>query len=170
MNIEILYMLMPLVVALHGVEEVFTRKSWLSRHTDAVGTQFPFARKFLKIYNSESTLAFVLIVVEELLIISLATVAFIYSEQEFLLALFYGFGIHLLLHIIQSIVLRCYTPGLITSIVILPYSVVGVANMLVRFPGYLNISLALCGLAIMAGNLVLCHSIAVRVCKSEKAK
>ena len=158
MNIEILYILFPIVYAIHAIEETFTQKRWMKRHADDVSAKFPFTRCLVNMQKSLGNTGFCLIAFEELLVILIATVAFVYGEMWLLLALVYGFSIHSLLHIGKAVALRSYVPGVVSVVAFLPYSAATVGNLTVRFGAGYNIGLCLGGTAIVAANLMLLHT------------
>jgi hypothetical protein len=76
-----------------------------------------------------------------------------------LFALTWGLCIHLLGHIMQAIVTRGYIPGLVTSVLLLPYVGIAIADMLQQFSWQQNLFYAISGIMIVALNLVLMHLI-----------
>ena len=71
-----------------------------------------------------STTGFAIAVAEEFIIISGVSVYAVLSQHYFLwMALFLAFGIHLLVHVGQFVLLRKYIPAIVTSLLCLPYAV-----------------------------------------------
>ena len=160
MNIEILYLLFPLFALLHEVEELFTKKHWIAKNADPVIVRFPFLAGIVRLQKSTSNLRFLLMALEEIVIISACTVSFIYGAQWPLYALFWGFSIHLLAHVVLAAPLQhYYIPGLISAIFLIPYATAGIMNLIGRFSITENICLALGGIAFMVLNLWLMRRI-----------
>ena len=78
-------------------------------------------------------------------------------------ALFMAFSIHLLLHIIQAIILRCYVPGLFTSLLLIPYSYLGIQSIWCAMSGVELLSWSLAGVLFMIINLIVAHWIGKKV-------
>lgn len=106
-----------------------------------------------------STKKFVLIVAEEFMLIVIALMLFLDYSIYPLLALFWGFSIHLVMHIGQAVAIRKYIPGLLTSILLLPYCALGVVHTIERFSITANLALAVFGFATVAINLLVMHKI-----------
>ena len=79
-------------------------------------------------------------------------------------ALFIAFSFHQSVHILQAIVLQSYVPGLITSVILIPYSYLGIQSIWYAMSGA---ELFLCGIAgiiFMAINLIFAHWIG-KICR-----
>ncbi len=160
MNIEILYLLFPVFALLHEVEELSTQKRWMAKNADPIIVRFPFLARIVRTLKNTSNLRYLLMAVEELVIISACTVSFIYGAQWPLYALFWGFSIHLLAHVMLAAPLQhYYVPGLISGIFLIPYATAGIMNLIGRFSVTENICWALGGIAFMLLNLWLMRRI-----------
>jgi len=77
-------------------------------------------------------------------------------------ALFIAFSFHLLVHIGQGVMIRGYVPGLVTSLLLLPYSYLGMQSIW----NYMSITeILICGLAgivFMVVNLRFAHWIGLK--------
>ncbi|MCM3714922.1 HXXEE domain-containing protein [Alkalihalobacillus oceani] len=117
--------LFPIVFMFHDFEEILTVENWTKQNKDAVMKKLrPFFRRHLSSSFQLTTLQFARNVFWLFLAIVIASLlAALYSFYfPFLmfLALFFA---HVFTHIGQAIYVRRYTPGLISSVVlVLPYS------------------------------------------------
>lgn len=106
-----------------------------------------------------STRNFIIIIIEEFLLITAALAVFLYDIPYPLLALFWGFSIHFLVHIAQAIAIRRYVPGLIMSLLFLPYCILGIVHLIERYSIEVNMLLAVVGFAVAVANLLIMHRI-----------
>lgn len=74
-----------------------------------------------------------------------------------------AFSIHLLLHIIQAIILRCYVPGLFTSLLLIPYSYLGIQSIWYAMNGVELLFWSMAGVLFMIINLIVAHWIGKKV-------
>lgn len=155
----LLYILLPLVFLIHDLEEIVMRKHCMPYIVRLVSGKFPRIVPFVRHLQNISTRDFIIIVIEEFLLIIVALAVFLYDIPYLLLALFWGFSIHLLVHIAQAIVIRKYVPGLVTSLLFLPYCALGVVHLIQRYSFGMNMLLAVVGFAIVVANLLIMHRI-----------
>ena len=124
MNILII-LSFPVAFLIHDLEEILVQHKWMLTHKDDLVRRFPWFQPMLRHLCSLTPKAFTIAVLEELLILILATVYYLVGgpyAMEVWTALFVAFSIHLVVHVGQGIMIRGYVPGLITSILLLPYS------------------------------------------------
>ncbi|MDI6834301.1 MAG: HXXEE domain-containing protein [Rhizobiaceae bacterium] len=123
MTNDMLMGLFPVVFMLHEFEEIIMLKPWLAKNGPAMERRFPVvAAKVLPLYNSLSTSAFTLAVLEEFFILTAVTYAAIaFGLHDLWAGLLIAFLFHLLVHIGQTILWRGYCPFIITSLLALPY-------------------------------------------------
>lgn len=155
----LLYILLPLVFLIHDLEEIVMRKRSMPHLMRLVSGKFPRIAPIIRHLQNISTKHFIIIIIEEFLLLIVALVVFLYDIPYLLLALFWGFSIHLLVHIAQAILIRRYIPGLITSLLFLPYCALGVVHLIQRYSFELNMLLAVTGFAIVVANLLIMHRI-----------
>lgn len=155
----LLYILLPLVFLIHDLEEIVMRKHSMPHIVRLVSSKFPRITPIIRHLQNISTRNFIIIVIEEFFLISVALAVFLYDIPYPLLALFWGFSIHLLVHIAQAIVIKRYVPGLITSLLFLPYCALGIVHLIQRYSFELNMLLAVVGFAIVVANLLIMHRI-----------
>lgn len=130
-NVQTLIWLFPIFFMLHDFEEIIMIEKWLSNNTENIYRRLPenMAARVVKQF-SMSTAQFS---------VSVALIFIIVSSSAFLASQYMNKGVfggiylfiictmvfflHAFTHIGQSILFRCVTPGVITSIIIiLPYS------------------------------------------------
>ncbi|MGP2569910.1 HXXEE domain-containing protein [Ornithobacterium rhinotracheale] len=122
MKVETLVILFLVIFILHEFEEIIFFKSWLNKNMEEITERFPqFARKVLPHWQSLSTSSFTLAVAEEFLILSVVSIyAVIFQEYQLWLALFVGFSVHLIFHIIQWILYKKYIPCIASTLLVFP--------------------------------------------------
>jgi hypothetical protein len=118
MKTETLLWLFPVLFMIHEFEEIIMMQAWVQRNKNSITNRFPtIGGKMIGHYAKLSTASFSLAIFEEFLIVGIIT--FIAVENGYY-ALWTGmvlaYVFHLLFHIIQTMVLRQYTPAIITSI------------------------------------------------------
>lgn len=151
--------MLPIVFIVHDLEEILCRKRWMKNNAAELVRRFPKMKPILMHLKDISTTRFCIIVGEELLLIVVAMVMFIYANQNFLLALFWGFSLHLFVHIGQAIVAMRYVPGVVSSVLFLPYVAFGIFDLCMQFSWRTNLLLSVCGLTVVGLNLLLMHKL-----------
>ncbi|MGM9843245.1 MAG: HXXEE domain-containing protein [Muribaculaceae bacterium] len=161
-NLHILYpaISLPLAFILHDGEEVLMFRHWMTAHKDSMTEKFPKLKPIITHLSSLTTAAFAIAALEELIILAIATYYVVICGDYSLYlwsALFIAFSFHLLIHICQAIVVRGYVPGLITSLLLIPY-----AFLVLYFIWHSMdpVIIALCGaagIAFIAANLAFAH-------------
>jgi hypothetical protein len=156
----LIYISLPFVFLFHDIEEIAKRQRWARINVDRIGGMYPNMRPMLVHLRDMSNRSFCIIVAEELLLISLAVICAIYGTfMAPLFALTWGFCIHLVVHIVQALAVKGYIPGLTTSVLLLPYVGIAVADMLQQFSWQQNLLYAVSGIIIVILNLILMHMI-----------
>lgn len=162
LNIQYWILLFPLAFMIHDLEEVIILRRWMLIHRNEIEDRFPRIKSILKHLSSLDTHSFAIAASEEFVIIILATcyvhIQGIYG-MEIWSALFMAFSFHQLIHIIQAIILQRYVPGLLTSLLLLPYSYFGLQSIWYAMNG---VELLLCGvfgILFMVLNLIFAHRI-----------
>ena len=114
--------LFPALFLIHDLEEIVGLKSWIERNGKAVGERFP---RFAPMFRGYTTERMVKAVAEEYALCLLLT-ALASTGKLPLQLLWYGafvaYTFHLVVHIVQSVVLRMYVPAVATSVLLLPVS------------------------------------------------
>lgn len=117
MKSEILIWLFPIIFMIHEFEEIIFMRWWLGKYKEPILSKYPnLGKRVLGQFELISTEAFSLIVAEEFIIVSIVVVISAFTNNfELYIGLILAYSIHLLAHLIQTIVIRKYTPGTITT-------------------------------------------------------
>lgn len=163
----------PLAFLLHEAEEMITVQRWMLRNRDYVEVRFPFAKGAIRHLAELNSVAFGIAVAEELLIVMLSSIAFLCYTDEWLIQHIWmgvtgAFSIHLLVHVGQAIALRRYTPGLVSTLVLLPYCGYLMHAIAQIFPMSDVITTVAIGCVLAAVNLPLAHKLGMAVSKHTK--
>ena len=114
--------LFPVLFLIHDLEELVGLKSWIERNGKVVGERFP---RFAPMFRCYTTERMVKAVAEEfalcLLLTALASTGKL-PMQLIWYGAFAAYTFHLVVHIVQSVVLRMYVPAVATSVLLLPIS------------------------------------------------
>lgn len=119
----------PIAFLIHDMEEILMQHKWMLAHKEDLLRKFPRLQSMILHLSSLNTKAFTIAVIEELVLLLLATAYYLIGGSyaiEVWTALFVAFSVHLVVHIGQGIIIRGYVPGLITSVLLLPYSYYGI--------------------------------------------
>lgn len=153
--------LLPIVFMLHEFEEIIFLKPWLKRNKAWIIEKHPRLSKPLAGTANLSPSAFALIVAEEFILVSLATVAaLIFHAYYPWLAVLLAFSLHAAVHLVQGLALRRYVPIIATSILALAYGVYGINIISNLFSAEEIFLCLLAGTVFMAANLLVMHRIA----------
>lgn len=165
----ILVIALPLLFMLHDFEEMIVRKAWMGKYAPVLYKRFPRMKKQIELLQKMSSAAFAIAVAEEFIILGVVSMAVLYSsfaQWVFLswIALLWAFFFHLLVHIMQGIVLRQYTPGVMTSVLCLSYSVYTLYALTAGgYPLSVQFVCATVGILFMVMNLYGMHRLGVYV-------
>lgn len=163
---ENIFWLLPVIFMLHELEEILGFRIWI-RDNSYVQDKY----KFLKIiFNNYLPERFVVIVIEEYILIIIITFVSIYFKIYYLwICTFIVFGIHLLIHIVQSIIIKKYIPALLTSIILLPITILIVSKTLIyyNYPSNLLIGTTIFMFIFMILNLLVCHMLVRKLYRDE---
>ena len=136
-------------------------RHWMTAHKDSLDEKFPKLKPIITHLSSLTTAAFAIAALEELIILAIAMYYVVICGDYYSLylwsALFIAFSFHLLIHICQAIVVREYVPGLITSLLLIPYALL---VQLFIWHSMDPVIITLCGaagIAFMAANLAFAH-------------
>ena len=161
------FWLFPIIFMLHEMEEIIGFKIWLYKNIDIVKRY----NKISMIYQNYSNEGFSVAVLEEYLLCILVTGVSIFLKIYIIwVGAFIAFSGHLLVHIIQSIIIKRYVPALVSSIILLPISVFLINEVIHTFRytfSSIVISSIIC-IIVMLLNLMFIHKIMKKV--SEKIK
>lgn len=158
--------LFPIAFILHDGEEIITQEKWMSKHKESLLIRFPRLKPMIEQLAGLSTKAFAIAALEELLIILLATLDLLLNvAYSFPIwsALFIAFSFHLLIHIGQAIIVRGYIPGIITTILCIPYAFYGVLIIGTFYNGWELVAITILGIVAMLLNLKFAHWLGKRI-------
>lgn len=166
--LSVFYLVLPFPLAfiLHDAEEVVVQHRWMLRHQDGLAEKFPKLIPVIHHLLRLGTKEFALAALEELLILLLATCYVLLQGKystELWSALFLAFSLHLLIHFFQSLLVRGYVPGLITSLMLLPYCYLGLQSIWSVMSGVEMVLLGIAGVTFMVANLLFAHWMSVRI-------
>lgn len=166
--LSVLYLVLslPIVFILHDMEEVVVQHRWMLAHRESLVLRFPKMRPMIEHLSKIGTKAFALAALEELMVIIVATcyvlIGGICSTQIWS-ALFLAFSLHLFVHSGQAILFRGYVPGIVTSLLLLPYSIYGLWSIWLTTSGMEFLLLALGGIVLMVANLRFAHWLGMKL-------
>ncbi len=153
-------LLFPLAFIIHDGEEIATQHKWMLTHKETLVHRFPFAKPMVEHLSGLSTKAFTIAVLEELALILIASACVIagtpYSTEVWAI-MFMAFSIHFLIHIGQGMIIRGYVPGLITSVMLLPFAYIGMQNVCAIFSATELLTYGAIGIVTMVANLAFAH-------------
>lgn len=157
----------PFWFMVHEMEEIICTGRWFERNEAKLRQRFPRMTGSIIRMGRLSVPAFAVAVAEELVIVGAVTYTAVAWEYYFIwVALLGAYTLNLLMHIGQCAVWGGYVPGVITSVLCLPYCLyaLNAANAVFTLP-----QIALCtagGAVIAAANLRLAHRLAYAVNRS----
>ncbi len=156
--------LFPIIFMFHEFEEIIFFKSWIKKNKGYLSEQYPkLAKRFLSHIESLSVPVFAVAVAEEFLLLSIVTVlSVIFNWYLIWLAIFMGYFIHLLIHMVQCCVFRRYIPGIYTTMLSLIYCIYSLCFILNNnlFVTKQIVIWTIIGCAIVGFNLVFAHKAA----------
>jgi uncharacterized protein with HXXEE motif len=119
--------LLPLAFVIHDGEEVLTMPRWIAGHRallETIAHTRPLARRIVA--NLPTTTAQVALAVAVELAVFLAATGLVARDPRPGFALFFyaavlgAFTAHALTHLGQTLLLRAYTPGVVTAVLVVP--------------------------------------------------
>ncbi|MDD6897031.1 MAG: HXXEE domain-containing protein, partial [Bacteroidales bacterium] len=166
--LSILYLVLPLplVFILHDTEEAIVQHRWMLAHREDLTMRFPNLRPVIEHLSNIGTKAFVVAAMEELIVLIIATchvlIGGTYSTQIWS-ALFLAFSLHLFVHLVQAILFRGYVPGVLTSLIFMPYAIYGLWSIWLTTTVVDFLLMALCGILFMIANLKFAHWLGMKI-------
>ena len=162
--LSILFLVLPFPLAfiIHEAEEIAVQRRWMSTHRDTLEKKFPRLKPLTGHLAKLGTKAFAAAAAEEMLIV-LAVTALVLIQYEFCMqiwsAIFIAFSLHHIVHILQAVAVRGYVPGLVSTVVLLPYSAYGLYSIHLAMSLWEIIVCGTAGLVFMAVNLMFAHKL-----------
>ena len=166
--LSVLYLVLPLpiVFILHDTEEAIVQHRWMLAHREALALRFPKLRPVIEHLSNIGTKAFVVAAMEELIVLIVATCYVLtggtYSTQIWS-ALFLAFSLHLFVHLVQAILFRGYVPGIVTSLLFMPYAIYGLWGIWLTTTIVEFFLMILCGILFMIANLKFAHWLGMKI-------
>ncbi|MCR4852053.1 MAG: HXXEE domain-containing protein [Prevotella sp.] len=156
-----------LAFLIHETEEILVQHKWMLAHKDELVMRFPRIKQVIHHLSTLHPKAFLIAVAEESLMLLLITVFVIIDvayAKEMWTAVFMAFSIHLVVHLLQGIMVRGYVPGLITSVILLPYSFICIHHICNEIGFGALTLLSIIGFLVMVVNLRFAHWLGIK-CK-----
>ena len=171
--LSILFLVLPFPLAfiIHEAEEIAVQKRWMSRHHDLLKQKFPRLKPLTGHLAKLGTKAFAVAAAEELLIVlAVTTLVLIQSRycMQIWSAIFIAFSLHLIVHILQAVAVRGYVPGLVSTVVLLPYSAYGLYSIHLAMSLWEMLAWGAAGLVFMAVNLMFAHKLGLTLTNERR--
>ena len=168
--LSILYLVLPfpLLFILHDAEEVAVQHRWMKAHSTSLVARFPRMRMMIDRLLCLSTKAFAIAAFEELVVLLLATCYVLVGgacAMQLWSALFMAFSLHLLVHLAQAVMVRGYVPGVVTSVLLLPYAAYGIRSILLVMSAQELAVWSILGVLMMIVNLRFAHWLGIKIGK-----
>ena len=171
--LSILFLVLPFPLAfiIHEAEEIAVQKRWMSTHRDTLEKKFPRLKPLTGHLAKLGTKAFAVAAAEELLIVlAVTTLVLIQSGycMQIWSAIFIAFSLHLIVHILQAVAVRGYVPGLVSTVVLLPYSAYGLYSIHLAMSLWEMLAWGAAGLVFMAVNLMFAHKLGLTLTNERR--
>ena len=152
------YISLPIVYLIHDFEELLTRRRWKKKHYNDLTAKCPKFTSLVSAIMDLNQVKYTIVILEQLLFLVISVIMAVYTDPMPMFALFWGFAIHTVIqHLFLSIVFRSYFPGLVSSVLLLPYFGYGIYYLLGVYSVAENIVMAVCGLGVVSLNLALMY-------------
>lgn len=124
MDKDAVLLLLPLIFMIHDFEEIIMALPWFHRNYDVLTHRRFIPRTVVSHYEKIEPAGFTFVVAQEFILISALTISCIMMKwYDVWVAMLICFQLHLIVHIAQAALLRCYTPALVTSIICSGYTI-----------------------------------------------
>ncbi len=124
MDIYVWVLSFLIIFMLHNLEEIITIERWFQKTYPRVSKRIPsFAQKELKNYKDITSVQFSIVVFVFSVFVSALILIAVNTQHHYLfLGVTLLFALNIFTHPLQALYLRCYTPGFLTSLLlIIPY-------------------------------------------------
>ena len=165
---NVVYVLFILAFIVHDGEELAVQHKWVMAHGEALSAKIPKLRHLFNYIRQLNTKAFAIAVFEELVLLIAITACALYGcpyAVELWSAVFMAFSVHLIVHVIQAIVVRGYVPGLVSSILLLPFAYHGMQSICNTFKTSQLLLYGMVGVLLMLVNLAFAHWLGMKIAK-----
>lgn len=158
-NMQVIIWLFPIIFIFHDFEEIIFMEAWIKRNKSYLAEKFPkLFPKFSAHLDKITTSSFALGVAEEFMLINVITITAYFMEWYSLwLGSFIAFILHLLIHCVQTIIVRRYLPLIVTTIISLPVCLYIISQVIVMFDLSTVVLYSFIGFIIMIVNIIALH-------------
>ncbi|GGA80480.1 HXXEE domain-containing protein [Ornithinibacillus halotolerans] len=120
MDIQIWVLAFIMIFMLHNLEEIITVERWMKKTYPQIRSKIPsFAQSEIEKNKDITSAQFAVVVLALSVLASAFLLVAVLTEQYYLfLGIALVFAVNIFSHPLQSLFLRCYTPGVVTSIVL----------------------------------------------------
>lgn len=149
--------LFPTLFMFHDMEEIMGFGVWYKKNKAMLDTKYP---KISKTYENCSTEGMAFAVFEELLLcIAICIISICFEWYPLWLGGFIAYTVHLVIHIMQSIVIRKYIPAVATSMIALPFSLYIINNSIdvLQYSSGKVVMVSIVGIMVIVINLKFAH-------------
>ncbi len=148
----------PVIFILHEIEEICTQRKWVDRNSQKLQQVNPTLRKLILNLSGLTTGGFAIASLEELLLI-LLSICYILVDGAYSVqvwgAVLIAFSVHTIVQIAQAISVKKYVPGLLTSVLVLPYLFMGLKSLWLKSGLGVFVLLGVGGTLVMVLNIML---------------
>ena len=168
-TLNIVIYLLPIVFMIHDFEEIIGVEKWLKKNGECMKRKYPKLKTIIQHLGTLSSQAFAVAVLEEFLIISTVTIYTLLFGYYFVwIAVFSAFSFHIMIHIMQWIIIKKYIPVIVTSLLSIPYIVLGMLCILRLFSMKDIILCFLIGVLVASLNLLLVHKVIAKFPRQQR--
>lgn len=124
MNSYVWILLFLIIFMLHNLEEIITIESWFQKTYPRISKKVPsFVQKEFNNYKNITSVQFAVVIFVFSVFITVLILISIITQHDYLfLGVILFFALNIFTHPLQSLYLKCYTPGVLTSLfLIIPY-------------------------------------------------
>lgn len=121
MDISIWILSFLIIFMLHNLEEIITVEKWIQQTYPRVQDKIPLSiQKELNKFKEITSVHFAVVVFVVSFFASVFILVSVVTEQYYLfLGISLFFALNIFTHPLQALYLRCYTPGLLTSLILI---------------------------------------------------
>ena len=167
-TLNIVIYLLPIVFIIHDFEEIIGVEKWLKKNGECMKRKYPKLTMRMQHLETLSSQTFAVAVLEEFLIISTVTICTLLFSYYFVwIAVFSAFSFHIMIHIVQWIIIKKYIPVIVTSLLSIPYIVLGMLCIIHLFSHKDIILCSLIGILVASLNLLLVHKLIAKFSRRE---
>lgn len=165
--LTVLYLVLPLPVVLlmHQAEEIALQRRWAEKNEERMRTELPQLGRWMLLPTRLGRRGMAIVALVELALVLLATGWVLAGGPWAKLlwaAVFVAFALNLMAHVVLAAELRGYVPGLVTAVLLLPWTVLGLHSIWLGLGGMDLLLCCLLGIVILVLCLRLAHRLSTR--------